>query len=100
MNFNAEVAGILKELNENQHKINERLDSLSSYMDSMTYEYPGCDYEADHYEPSDQYDSGEIENTDPDQSLEGSSVVYDNSEPPSKKQKQNQSSRISMLSSI
>ena len=69
VNFNTEVAGILKELNENQHKINERLDSLSSRMDSMTYEYPGCDYEADHYEPSDQYDSGEIENTDPDQSL-------------------------------
>ena len=87
VNFNAEVAGILKELNENQHKINERLDSLSSRMDSMTYEYPGCDYEADHYEPNDQYDNGEIENTDPDQSLEGSSVIYDTSEPPSKKQR-------------
>ena len=54
----------------------------------MPYEYPGCDYEADQDEPSsEQYESADIENTDPDQSLEGSSVIFDNSDPPSKKQK-------------
>ena len=94
INFNAEVAGILKELNDNQHKISDRLESLSSRVDSL-YEYPAYDYEAEQYAPFEQFENAEaeIENIDPDQSLEASSVVgaasvvSENSEPPIKKQK-------------
>lgn len=86
--FNAEVAGILKELNDNQHKISDKLESLSSRVDTL-YEYP---YEYEQGEQSEQYEAhvyenADLENLDPELSLEVSSVVSEISEPPNKKQK-------------
>lgn len=42
--FNAEVAGILKELHENQNKIGDRLEKLSSQEDTI-YNYPNEEYQ-------------------------------------------------------
>ena len=91
--FNAEVAGILKELHNNQNKFSDRLEKLSSRVDSL-YDYSyDVSYDAQYEETSDEnyhvQHEDAYENVDPvcsehDQSVDGESVV---SEPPNKKQK-------------
>ena len=90
--LNAEVAGILKELYNNQNKISDRLEKLSSRVDSI-YEYAYDEYDNEQYEVidgnqnehyDDAYENVVPESSDHDQSVETASVA---SEPPLKKQK-------------
>ena len=80
--FNAEVAGILKELHENQNKMSDRLEKLSSRVDTI-YNYPNEEYqyEGSYDYETEQYEDIDLENIDPsgNESFEGASEV---SEPP------------------
>ena len=93
--FNAEVAGILKELHNNQNKISNRLEKLSSRVDSI-YEYTSDEYDEQYVIDGNQneyyddaYENVVPESSDHDQSVETASVA---SEPPLKKQKSEKAS--------
>ena len=101
--FSSEVVGILKELHQNQTKVNERLETLSSrvdaiYNDSYSYDElaPYDENEFD-YEQYPEYDDA-YENRDLDQSSEAVSSVSVVSEPPSKIQKLEQDSVFKNIS--
>ncbi|MEW8548333.1 MAG: hypothetical protein AB2693_32925 [Candidatus Thiodiazotropha sp.] len=97
--FNSEVAGILKELHDNQTKISNKLDNLSTRVDNI-YDYSNEEYEGslDTYD-AEQYENvcvdGDFENVDPNETYEGASVV---SEPPTKIQKLDKSSIFKNIS--
>ena len=90
VNFSSEVVNILKDLHSNQNKVNDKLEKLSSQVDSL---YDSYSYENDNdYE---QYD----ENVDPDQSFERSDGPQSGcSEPPNKKQKTTEDSVFRKIS--
>lgn len=92
-NFSSEVVNILKELHSNQNKVNDKLEKLSSRVDSL-YDSYSYENENENYE-YDQYD----ENVDPDQSFERSEAPLSVcSEPPTKKQKTSEDSVFKNIS--
>lgn len=79
--YNTEVLGVLKELNANQNKINEKIEKLSSRVDSF-YDNQDYDYNDECYYDSSAYG---VANS-PTDTLDESYEMF-LSEPPSKKQK-------------
>ena len=96
--FNAEVTGILKELHENQNKMSDRLEKLSSRVDTI-YNYPNEEYqyEGSYDYETEQYEDIDLENIDPsgNESFESASEV---SEPPKKMQKLDKNSIFKNIS--